>query len=334
MIFFSKIKNSIQNFKKFIKNYKFKQELKQEKSKKYLFFWKKNDESYFEFYKNARKFTNIITFNKEDFKKYTYYYVIIWFVLIILCIYIVFFSPYFRISSSKTIIERLDTITDINIAYKSVEDFYWQSIFLINKSKIEDSIIKMQKNIWEVKITRLFPNWLKIILKSYDPLFNANIKKINKTYILTSNWILISSNNIEKNLLNIDIIDSSLEEFEFLNYKEWIDELNMAKINTIIKIFKENFSNKNITKLAYFKIEREIHIFLESGTIIILTLNEDINKQFAFLKLYNDNYKDILNTWELLYIDIRILWKIFTCMEKNICKQNLNRIYNNYYLNK
>jgi hypothetical protein len=70
----------------------------------------------------------------------------------------------------------------------------------------------------------------------------------------------------------------------------------MEKINTIIKIFKENFSNKNITKLAYFKIEREIHIFLESGTIIILTLNEDINKQFVFLKLYNDNYKDILST--------------------------------------
>jgi hypothetical protein len=57
-----------------------------------------------------------------------------------LTIYIVFISPYFRISPSKVIIERLDTITDINIAYKSIENVYSSSIFLIDKNEIKKSL--------------------------------------------------------------------------------------------------------------------------------------------------------------------------------------------------
>jgi hypothetical protein len=105
----------------------------------------------------------------------------------------------------------------------------------------------------------------------------------------------------------------------------------MRKIIFTRDSFKEIFLNKNISKFAYFKLERELHIFLESGTIIILSLNDSLSKQLAFLKFYNDNYNDIISTGELIYVDARILSKIFVCKEKDICKRNLSRIYPSYY---
>ena len=45
-------------------------------------------------------------------------------VLIMLCVYIFTFSPYFQISPSKVIIESISDGLDINIAYRSIEDIY------------------------------------------------------------------------------------------------------------------------------------------------------------------------------------------------------------------
>ena len=325
-------KKHILNLKKFFKNKKFREEVRNEKSKKYLYSKNVSKISFFDFYRNKKRwFSLIINSVWDKTKKYKFHFIIVWTTLISLSLYIIFISPYFRISPSKVIIERLDTITDINIAYKSVENVYSSSIFLIDKDDIKRSLIWLQKNLKNVEIERLFPNWLKIILESYSPQFYTKFSGIDKWYIVTSNWVLIYEKNINKKLYNLEINDANLIESWFFDYKEWINENVMKKIILLRDTFKNTFTNKNISKLVYFKLENELHISLDSWTNLIFELNNDIYKQMALLKFYNDTNKDILNSWEVFYADIRIPGKVFSCKDKVICRKNLVRIYWNYY---
>ena len=105
----------------------------------------------------------------------------------------------------------------------------------------------------------------------------------------------------------------------------------MKKIIMIRDTFKNMFVNKNFSKMVYFKTENEVHIYLESGTIVIIGLTENVLYELQMLKFYNDNRRDVLGTGDLKYIDIRILGKVFTCNDKVLCSENLRRIYPNYY---
>lgn len=327
-----KIKLYRYRIQKYFKNRKFYQEVKKEKAKKYLFNKPvQNNSHFFDVYKNQKIFSNYINVLNSNFKLYRYLFAWIWGLLVILCIYIIIVSPYFRISPSKLIVERLDTITDVNIAYKSIENIYGQSIFLIDKNAIKKSLLNYQKNIKDVSITRLYPNWLKIIINSYGPQFFTQFAGIDKKYIVTSNWVLIYEKNIDKILYNLEIVDTNLIEAWFFDYKEWVPENTMKKIIYTRDLFKQIFTWRNISKLVYFKLENELHINLETGTKIIVELSDNIKNELAILKYYNDDNADILSSWNIVYIDVRIVNKVYACNEKIKCARNLARIYPSYY---
>ena len=72
-------------------------------------------------------FNNFILYSKDIFEKYlfeTKLIGIIGGVLLSLSGYIIFFSPYFEISPSNVLIESLTPGLDLNIAYRSIEDYY------------------------------------------------------------------------------------------------------------------------------------------------------------------------------------------------------------------
>ena len=328
-----KIKLTTYRLTKYFKNHKYKKQIKKEKSKKYLFKKdsSKTNKNLFDIYKKQIQFSTFINAAWENFKSFRVYYYLLGIILISMTIYIAAFSPYFRISPSKVIIERMDSITDINMAYKAIEKVYWESIFAIDKESITNDLLSYQKNIRKAEITRLYPNWIKIIIESYKPQFFTQFAWIDKKYIVTSNWVLIYEKNIDKLLTNLEIVDNSLIEAWFFDYKEWVSTEVMKKVIFTRDLFKDIFPNKNIAKLIYFKLENELHISLETWTKIIIELNSEIWKQLAMLKFYNDNNKDIISSWELIYVDSRIFWKIYACIDKVACPKNLNRIYPNYY---
>jgi len=327
-----KIKLYRYRIEKHFKNRKFYEQVKKEKAQKYLFNKPEiSHGSYFDIYKNKKVFSNYISVLNSNIKLYKYIFTWIWGLLITLCIYIIIISPYFRISPSKLIIERIDAITDVNIAYKSIENTYWQSIFLIDKNEIKKSLLNYQKNIRNVSITRLYPNWLKIILDSHKPQFFTQFAGIDKKYIVTSNWVLIYEKNVDKILYNLEIVDINLIEAWFFDYKEWVPENVMKKIIYTRDAFKQIFTWRNISKFIYFKLENELHINLETGTKIILELWDNIQNELAIVKYYNDNNADILSSGNLIYVDARIANKIYACSEKVKCNKNLSRIYPSYY---
>ena len=96
--------------------------------------------------------------------------------LVMLSLYILGFSGYFSIAPSHVIIERKDAGSDINIAYKSIEDFYGKSIFLVNSEDVRYVIQDLQKNIDTVEVSRLYPNGLKIIIASHPSEFITYIR--------------------------------------------------------------------------------------------------------------------------------------------------------------
>lgn len=157
-------------------------------------------------------------------------------------------------------------------------------------------LVDLQKNIKHIEVTRLFPNGLKIIVESYKPQFFVRLGEMEKNYIITSNGILVYQKESDKKIPTLDLVDSTLFEAGLLDYKEGVNEAFMRSILSIRDGFTTTFPSVNISKFVYFKAERELHIFLESGTRIIFRIGEDFDKQIGMLKFYNDSNKDIINS--------------------------------------
>lgn len=145
-------------------------------------------------------------------------------------------------------------------------------------------------------MSRLFPNGLKIIIESYGPEFFVRFPTSEKSYIITSNGILVYQKTNDTNLYFLDLVDPSFTEMSFIDYKEGVSEEYMPSILRARDIFKTTFPTGNIAKFAYFKSEREIHIALESGLIVLLRTADDIEDQILSLKIYNDKNKDFINS--------------------------------------
>ncbi|HRI36719.1 MAG TPA: FtsQ-type POTRA domain-containing protein [bacterium] len=90
-------------------------------------------------------------------------------------VYLAGFSSYFRIAASRVVVERTDTLSDVNIAYKSLENAgtYGASIFTVNEDRIRSEITSLQPNVERVEVDRLYPQGLKIILSSSEPIFST-----------------------------------------------------------------------------------------------------------------------------------------------------------------
>jgi cell division septal protein FtsQ len=97
------------------------------------------------------------------------------------------------------IIEPVTDGIDLSIAYRTIEDIYGKNVFFINEESIAQSLKNDQKNIKEIKIDRLYPNGIKILLSSYPTTFDVKIVGIdNKAWNMTENGVLVPKNDPSK----------------------------------------------------------------------------------------------------------------------------------------
>ena len=164
----------IQHLIKQYKNRKFRSSITEEKNQKYLFrdekietrkktwnIFRKNGERvspFTRFIQDKIYISPNITQNQQMYLKY------IGLFLIFASSYILLYSPYFLISPSKVLIEGLDEGIDISVAYRSIEELYGENIFFIDEAKVALSLKKYQQNISLIRIDRLYPNNIKILL--------------------------------------------------------------------------------------------------------------------------------------------------------------------------
>jgi len=245
------------------------------------------------------------------------------FILLLVFILFLIFWPILRVK--KIEITRKDYITNINIAYKSVDDIRWKSIFLVNFDNIKEKLKKYQPDIKDIKLKISFPNLLNIEIYSYSWVFNTNIKWNN--YIITSNGILVPLKKYSE-IKNIQIIYSKLDNIQIPDYKKVFDSKYINDINYIVNKLEENIVTIKIKTILYYVNEREVHLITDSGIRLIYNLIQNIDNQIKKTVILNKQYYKI-NKWWLVYIDFRVKDKIYYCSLKTetICKDYIKRIY-------
>ena len=343
MTFIRKIRTKWLEFTKYIKHRSFRTSVQQEKRQKYLFrqeihekHQSKRADFIFRQKRAVKPLLSVFQKLERDKVAFTGIVWIVGWVLLILSSYIIFISPYFRISPSQVLITPFsvvdDTIIDLDLAYKSVEDIYNKSIFFIEKWTIIESVKKYQKNVKDIEFDRLYPNGLKLILYSYPPHFDTTVFGVEKPFVLTENGTLVPGGKIKRDSFeNLEIIDNTLKESSFLDYKQGIPQDYMTGVLYIEKSFLEGMKDAKVAKFRFFKKEHEFHVTLESGTHILLTLDKSLQNQIAFLKAYHWHTKTVLTNWEVKYIDARVPGKIFRCDNPTVCGTNLVNTYGNAY---
>lgn len=79
-------------------------------------------------------------------------------------------------------------------------------------------------------------------------------------------------------------------------------------------------------------MEQELHMVLESGTVILLSLDSSLLKnQFLTLRSFVNAHRDTFLTGDATYVDARIVGKIFTCWHRETCRANLKQLYGAAY---
>ena len=242
----SKIRGWIQH----IRNRKFRASVMEEKKKKYLFNKEEGDfqsrrVNFFHKPKNIlRPFSAFIRRLQFEHGSYPYSRALgfIGSILILLSVYIIFFSPYFRISPTKVLIEPLDDTIDVNLAYKAVENMYGSFIFSVDPNTIAHNIILLQRQIEKVEVDRLYPNGLKVLISGYPVIFVAQVARLEKEFLLTQNGVLIPGGTVShEGLQNLEIVSRNLKEELFLEYKQAISQNLLDGILLVRSTFDTEF---------------------------------------------------------------------------------------------
>lgn len=304
------------------KNIKFRKKLRAEKQKLYIRYHQtenkfRSTRNKFKLLKTKLEFEN--TF--QTIKKVNFYYYLTWILLLLSSWYILFFSDYFSIKTIDVI--RNDPWVNINLAYKSVEDFRYIPIIFADKKVIEDKIMAYQPNLNSITINKILPNNLKIVLGSYKKIFY--FENDNKKFEALENWTVIPTSSVdEKNKINV----KWLWFIWVLDYKIIFNENQLEKIGQTLDLLKTKNSFFSIKELTYYKKEAELHIKTSDDIIIIFDLTKEINVQIEKLNIFYKKYQNVIKSW-IIYIDLRINEKLIYCSteNKNSCFNNLKLIY-------
>jgi hypothetical protein len=313
-------------------NRKFSKQVAAEKSKKYLVTRNNKRIPFLEIYNRARRGAYLRPFYSV-FQNTGYDYRIIFGTLgifmIVGCLYIVVFSTYFQVLPSRVIIERNDTHSDINIAYRSIEEIYGESFWIIDEQEVAEQIRVLQKNIETVKLDRVMPNIIRIIIESSPLRYAANFQWASKTYNLSENGVLIPSRSQDSELKRLTIHSVELSESPYLDYKEAIPPSSIKYLMQAESVFGKEFPKSAVTSINFYVVENEFHLLLENGTRILLVCDSSLEKQLLWVKIGLENMPGLLTTDEFYYIDARVLGKLFVCKDPVQCQRNLNKLYSN-----
>ncbi len=250
-------------------------------------------------------------------------YIYLWVLIIIVSIVaFMILGPYFKVQTINIV--RQDNLSNINIAYKSLENIRDTHIMANDERTLEKNIKSYQENIKSVSVSRDFPDKLDITLKSYEPIFNTKINE--KNYIILENGSFVPEKE-NPSLRNLNIITSKISS-SIPDYKNVIEAEYMAQIQRIYNEIKSNMIRINILDMSYYPIEREVIVDIEGGTKLIFDLESDIRPQVKRLSVFDAENRQI-DLPGIIYIDLRIKDKVFFCTTETEyqCVINLKNIY-------
>ena len=242
-------------------------------------------------------------------------------------------------------IEALTEDINISLAYRTIENLYGKNVFLIDEPEIAQSLKKNQRNIKEIRIDRLYPNGLKILLSGYPILFDITFPEDTKQWWgITENGIIIPKDQIKTPVKKkIIFYGDTLGEGTLLEYKEIISEKRIKTIEKTLLFLEENYPDFKIEKIYYLEKENEFHIVGKNNTHLLLALQDitekntqkplykNLRASLLSLKAFIEDRKVDFIAGQYIYIDARIPGKIFFCKNTSICLSNLKLVYGDEY---
>ncbi len=221
--------------------------------------------------------------------------------VIILTVYGIFFSGYFKIDETEIINKSFDQETLATEIKESIKTTIGKNIFFTDTTELEQKIISTFPDLEKIKVEKNYPN--KLAIEFFEYPLTANIinqsNSIKKTYIINSIGYVIKEDFENPNLPYLTI-----KSDEPINTENPVIEKN--KLNYIletVKYFQDKFGMK-ISGIEYKPIARELHILTERNFYIWLDIQKPAEEQFKKLKkalVKLDIYKENLE-----YIDLRI----------------------------
>jgi hypothetical protein len=182
-------------------NKQFRKQVQEEKKQKYLFSDDLTDKyrsSRTGFFSRKKKaiapFTNSFTNSISQVKKRiddSHMLAYMGLFLLLLSGYIIFFSPYFRVSPSHVLLEASNEGIDVSVAYRAIEDIYGTSLFFLDETEVATTLKKSLKNLAHVTIDKLYPSGVKVLMTSTPIGYKAKIYGFDREWEMSDNGVLI-----------------------------------------------------------------------------------------------------------------------------------------------
>ncbi len=247
---------------------------------------------------------------------------LVWLTFILWIVYI-FTGPTFRVKYIEP--TKQDNIVDLNIALKSLENFYGKVIFDVEPKNLLDRLTSYQEGIKSISLNKKFPNTLLIDIEAYAPAFNVSINQ--EKYILLENGSLVPTKHYNPKIPYIGV-ENNFWKNKYLSYKKIFPEKTIKKIQKFLKQISLNIPAWITAN--YYQNERELHIVINNTSIIIFSLDDDmtVEQQIKNMAILHKESNAILNG-KNAYIDLRIKNKAFLCSFENVwlCRYNLSFLY-------
>ncbi|MFH1218672.1 MAG: FtsQ-type POTRA domain-containing protein [Candidatus Peregrinibacteria bacterium] len=228
---------------------------------------------------------------------------LIFMLLIILAIYLILFSGYFKIKNI-TIDTNEDEIEGQVLndqITSSLSQSLGKSLITINLENLEIKILDLFPEIEEVKVKKDYPSTLQIEFMEYP--LTANV--ITESPTLKKNYIINSIGfAVKENLENPSLPYIRIKSDEPVNPESTVIEATKLRyILDTITYFEDKFGMR-IIEVEYKKIPREIQLLTEKNFYIWLDIQKSYEEQLK--KLKKSLVKLDIFSEPLEYIDLRI----------------------------
>lgn len=227
--------------------------------------------------------------------------VLIFLVLIILGIYGVFFSSYFKVKEIKILDDLLES-ESLGLEIKSnLKSSLGKNIIFIDTNDLKETLLDSYPEIEEVQVEKDYPSKITIEFSQYPLVANV----VNESSTMKKNYIINSIGYaMKEDLESTNLPYIIVETDEPLNPESPIIEANKLRyiLETII-YFEDKFGMR-VVEVVYKKTPREIHLLTERDFNIWLDMQNPADEQLK--KLKKALVKLDIYTEDLQYIDLRI----------------------------
>ncbi len=259
---------------------------------------------------NIRNKRAVIEKEKKSFKSQLLR--IAFLIIIILVIYFLFFSPFFKIK--KIIIAGSDRAGEIAKVEKITQDFLshnrflvlsQKNIFILSKSGLRE-VINNNFDLEDINIETKLPHVLKIEIKAKTPVL---IWQEGDKYFTVYNDGIIKNKIDSISQYELPIVNRGTTS-EIIIGQQYLLPSQVDYVQKLFSLFDFYFKNLHIQKFEIAGLRsREVKLLTSKGWYMLFNLDLDPRESLKTAKAVLD--QKIKNKNNLHYIDLRIRDKIY-----------------------